>query len=214
MSCRRCGGRQSFLDGSLTSGNSGGSPLIERIENLTKEVAALHCKFSARPYMGKDPFNANGDIDTAMGYSTDPAMVASTTVDNFADVFRGPEDFIGEPPQEFTSPSSADAKPSSKSGQAAGSFSVCFASGIFPRLASRSTKGPRSGSNAKGLQVEQSRRGGVSPGPARTFNRCDLCVASHRTMGHRAVRGVPVHGQIQIAPGGDSHSRDGEPGKF
>jgi SAM-dependent methyltransferase len=69
-----------------------------RVTALAETVARIDARMAARPYMGKDTFRALGDLDQPMGYANDPADVAAATEakPRFSDLFRGPEDFIGQ----------------------------------------------------------------------------------------------------------------------
>jgi hypothetical protein len=70
---------------------------VENLGTTTTTVARLDGYFASRPYMAHDAYGSGGDLNTPMGFGLglqDPA--ATPTVPEFGDLFRGPEDFIGD----------------------------------------------------------------------------------------------------------------------
>jgi O-antigen chain-terminating methyltransferase len=61
-----------------------------RLERVERDVAHVGHRFAARPYISRDLFGTAGDLAQPMGYGPDTDAVG------FADLFRGPEDFIAE----------------------------------------------------------------------------------------------------------------------
>lgn len=59
---------------------------------LEQRIADLENRFKTRPYMAVDAFNAFGNLDEPMGYTT----TSDELKIGFADLFRGAQSFIGE----------------------------------------------------------------------------------------------------------------------
>jgi glycosyltransferase involved in cell wall biosynthesis/SAM-dependent methyltransferase len=62
-----------------------------RLHALERAQAKLDGRFAARPYMAVDVFGTRGDLAEPMGYADGTADAL-----DFADLFRGPTDFIAE----------------------------------------------------------------------------------------------------------------------
>lgn len=61
-----------------------------RLEQVEKELAHVGHRLAVRPYISRDLFGTAGDLDRPMGYGP------GADIPGFADLFRGPEDFIAE----------------------------------------------------------------------------------------------------------------------
>jgi SAM-dependent methyltransferase len=69
--------------------------LDAKLATLTGEVSRLAGYFDARPYMAFDAYGTGGDLRKPMSFGL-KERPASTSAPEFADVFRGPEEFIAQ----------------------------------------------------------------------------------------------------------------------
>ena len=68
---------------------------LAALTTVCRDLARLDGYFSARPYMARDAYATAGDLHTPMGYA-DPKRdaLADGAAPDFADLFRGSEEFI------------------------------------------------------------------------------------------------------------------------